>query len=244
VNSLGQPIGDPVAPWQPPPRPSRESTAGRYSRLEPLDAERHAADLHRANAEDASNRLWTYLPYGPFDSLSAYLAWLRPVCDGADPLFFAVVDLAHGRALGIASYLRIEPANGCIEVGHIAYAPALQRTRAATEAMFLMMQRVFELGYRRYEWKCDALNAPSRAAALRLGFSFEGVFRQAAIYKGRNRDTAWYSVIDAEWPPLRDAFMEWLEPANFDTAGRQRAKLAQLQAAKRLGHLNTSEQGR
>jgi RimJ/RimL family protein N-acetyltransferase len=231
LNRLGQPVGEPVTDWIPPSRPPRESMAGRLCRLEPLEAERHAGELHRANAEDTENRLWTYMAYGPFETLDEFTALLAPLCLTADPLFFAIIDAASGRAVGVASYLRIDPANGCIEVGHIAYAPALQRTPAATEAMYLMMRRVFELGYRRYEWKCDALNAPSRAAALRLGFTFEGVFRQAVVYKGRNRDTAWYSIIDSEWPRLEKAFVSWLDPANFDAGGRQRVRLSGLTAA-------------
>jgi RimJ/RimL family protein N-acetyltransferase len=228
-NSLGQPVGSPVLGWTARPRPPRTPMPGRYARLEPLDPDRHAADLHAANAQDREGRLWTYLPYGPFPSLQEYRAWMEASCRGDDPLFHAVIDAASGRALGVASYLRIDPANGVIETGHINYAPALQRTRAATEAMYLMMARVFdELGYRRYEWKCDALNAPSRAAAERLGFRFEGIFRQAVVYRGRNRDTAWYSIIDAEWPALKQAFLRWLDPANFDAQGRQQARLADL----------------
>ena len=165
--------------------------------------------------------------YGPFARLEDYLTWVERMAPGEDPRFHAVVDQATGRAVGVAAYLRIEPAVGVIEVGHVAYSPLLQRTPAATEAMYLLMRRVFdELGYRRYEWKCDALNAPSRAAAERLGFAFEGIFRQATLYKGRNRDTAWYSVIDREWPERRAAFEVWLDPANFDDQGRQRAALA------------------
>jgi RimJ/RimL family protein N-acetyltransferase len=156
---------------------------------------------------------------------------MRAVCLGEDPLFHAILD-RDGRAGGIASYLRIDPGNGVIETGHIAYAPALQRTPAATEAMYLMMARVFdELGYRRYEWKCDALNAPSRTAAERLGFRFEGIFRQAVITKGRNRDTAWYAVIDKDWPALKRAFQRWLDPSNFDASGRQRERLSDLTRA-------------
>jgi RimJ/RimL family protein N-acetyltransferase len=155
---------------------------------------------------------------------------MRQVCSGDDPLFHAVIDSATQKAVGVASYLRIDPASGSIEVGHIAYAPGLQRTPAATEAMVLMMQRAFELGYRRYEWKCDALNAPSRAAAQRLGLSFEGVFRQASLYKGRNRDTAWYAAIDQDWPALQAAFLRWLDPTNFDANGRQRTRLSDLTA--------------
>ena len=165
---------------------------------------------------------------GPFATLPEYLEWLVPKQSSQDPMFFAVVDQATGRATGLASYLRIDPPNGVIEVGHIAYSPLLQRTPAATETMYLMMRNAFELGYRRYEWKCHALNGPSRAAAVRLGFTFEGVFRQAIIIKGRNRDTAWYSIIDSEWPALDRAFQQWLAPENFDADGGQRVSLSQL----------------
>jgi RimJ/RimL family protein N-acetyltransferase len=229
-NGLGQPIGFPVPGWAPPPRPACEALVGRLCRVEPLEPARHAAELYAANAADAAGRMWTYLAYGPFDSPDDYRAWMERTCRGADPLFFALVDLATGRAAGVASYLRIEPPAGSIEVGHIALAPALQRTPAATEAMFLLMRQAFALGYRRYEWKCDALNAPSRAAAQRLGLSFEGVFRQATVYKGRNRDTAWYAAVDAEWPALEAAFTRWLDPANFDSSGRQRESLSALTA--------------
>jgi RimJ/RimL family protein N-acetyltransferase len=202
---------------------------GRYCRVEPIDPDRHAADLHRANLEDAEHRIWTYLAYGPFETLADYRAWMAATCLSDDPLFHAVVDRARGTAAGVASFLRIDPPAGVIEVGHINFAPALQTTTAATEAMYLMMRRVFdELGYRRYEWKCDALNARSRRAAERLGFRFEGVFRQATIYKGRNRDTAWFSILDTEWPALRQAFQTWLEPGNFDAGGGQRQSLSEL----------------
>lgn len=226
--AAGRPVGAPVPDWTPPPPPPRTAMAGRWCRVEPLDPSRHGADLYAANSADADGRLWTYLPYGPFADEAAYRAWMEAACRGDDPLFHAVVDTDSGRALGVASYLRIAPAAGTIEVGHINLAPALQRTRAATEAMYLMMGRAFGLGYRRYEWKCDALNAPSRRAALRLGFSYEGVFRQATVVKGRNRDTAWYACIDSEWPALREAFERWLDPANFDEAGRQRVALSDL----------------
>lgn len=203
--------------------------SGRYCRVEPLEPEAHATDLFRAYAEDRAQELWTYLPYGPFESADAYTDWVREVSGQADPMFHAVVDARTDRAVGVASYLRIEPSVGVIEVGHICFSPALQGTRAATEAMCLMMRRVFdELGYRRYEWKCDALNTASRGAAKRLGFTFEGVFRQATIYKGRNRDTAWYSIIDEEWPALAGACASWLDPANFDAEGRQRSRLQAL----------------
>ena len=231
VNRLGQPIGVSLPQWSAPPRPPREPLAGRYCRIEPIDPARHAVELHAANLGDGENRIWTYLPYGPFETLGDYRAWMEADCLGDDPLFHAVVDGASGKAAGIASYLRINPAAGSIEVGHINYAPALQKTPAATEAMYLMMKRAFELGYRRYEWKCDALNAGSRSAAQRLGLSFEGVFRQATTYKGRNRDTAWYAAIDSEWPTLCDAFERWLDRANFDGDGRQRSSLSELTRA-------------
>jgi len=228
-NQLGQPIGWPLPDWSPRSRPPRAPMEGRFCRIEPLDPGRHAAGLFAANAEDTAGRIWTYLPYGPFTSPEAYLGWAETMARGEDPLFHAILDRASGRALGVASYLRIDPPVGVIEVGHINYAPALQRRPAATEAMYLMMRRAFdELGYRRYEWKCDALNAPSRAAAERLGFTYEGLFRQATIYKARNRDTAWYSILDREWPALRDAFERWLDPANFSPDGKQRQSLSSL----------------
>lgn len=201
---------------------------GRYCRVVPLAVELHSAELYDSNQADRENRMWTYLPYGPFANLEEYRAWVTKMSQSDDPLFYAVLDGKTGRAAGVASYLRIDPPNGVIEVGHIAYSPSLQRTPAATEAMFLMMQYAFTLGYRRYEWKCDALNEPSRRAAERLGFAFEGTFRQAVIYKGRSRDTAWYSILDRDWPALHSAFLKWLDPANFSSDGRQKASLRDL----------------
>ena len=226
-NALGQPIGAALGDWAPPPLPPRDPIEGRYVRVEPID-QRFASDLHAANLHDTDGRGWTYLPYGPFASEAGYRQWMTAACFGADPLFHAILDRAAGRAAGVAAYMRIAPASGAIEVGHVHFSPLLQRGRGATEAMYLMMRRAFGLGYRRYEWKCDALNAASRAAAARLGFSFEGVFRQATVYKGRNRDTAWYAAIDADWPALARAFDTWLDPANFDEAGRQRQRLSDL----------------
>ncbi|WP_322096946.1 GNAT family protein [Pelagibius sp.] len=214
--------------------PPRSALEGRFCRVEPLDPEAHADDLFTAYTADPAGRSWTYLPYGPFATLAELKAWMQATCLDDDPLFHAVIDRASGRALGVASYLRIAPAIGSIEVGHIHYAPALQATPAATEVMFLMMARVFdELGYRRYEWKCNALNAASRRAAERLGFTFEGVFRQATVVKGRNRDTAWYSLLDKEWPDAKAAFETWLAPDNFDAEGRQVKSLAAIRAALR-----------
>lgn len=231
---MGQPIGYPVPGWRARPRPPRTPLEGRLSRLEPLDPDRHAADLHAGNCQAGDPRDWTYLSYGPFETLDAYRAWADQATGNDDPLFYTIVDRPSGRAVGVASLMRIDPVNGVIEVGHIKYAPALRRTTTATEAMYLLMRRVFdELGYRRYEWKCDALNAPSRAAATRLGFVFEGIFRQAVVYKGRNRDTAWFSIIDREWPALKLASEQWLARENFDAQGRQRRRLGDLIAEAR-----------
>ncbi len=228
LNALGQPIGFALSDWSPPPRPSRESLTGRFCRVEPLETTRHATALFAADALDTEGRSWTYMAYGPFASLADYRAWMDSYGSGDDPLFFAIVDGASDQPVGVAAYLRIAPANGSIEVGHLHFSEQLQRTPVATEAMFLMMQYAFALGYRRYEWKCDALNAASRAAAQRLGFSYEGVFRQATAYKGRNRDTAWYAIVDSEWPALQRAFLKWLAPDNFDARGRQRSRLSAL----------------
>jgi RimJ/RimL family protein N-acetyltransferase len=237
VNQLGQPIGFPMPNWQPRPRPPQEAIDGRFCRLELFDPDRHCAELFDAYAEDKEGRSWTYLAYGPFTSLEQFRDLMRAHFTGQDPLCHIIIDHTSGRAAGMASYMRIDPAMGSIEVGSIAYSPRLQKSRAATETMYLMMRRAFdELGYRRYEWKCDALNAPSRQAAERLGFRFEGIFRQAVVYKGRNRDTAWYSILDREWPPLKGAFERWLDPRNFDGEGRQRESLSALtQAAPGAG---------
>jgi RimJ/RimL family protein N-acetyltransferase len=225
VNELGQPIGREVPDWRAPPRPPRAVMSGRYCRVEPLDAARHGPELHAAYALDRAGRMWTYLFSGPFADESEFMQWLAPRQASEDPLFFTILDATTDRAIGLASYLRIDPPHGVIEVGHIAFSPLLQRTPAATEAMYLMMKNAFDLGYRRYEWKCDSLNAPSRRAAERLGFTFEGIFRQAIVYKGRNRDTAWYSIIDGEWPALAERFQRWLDPANFDAGGQQKHRL-------------------
>ena len=221
----GQPIGRELPDWRPRNLPSRDSLVGRYCQLESLDPHRHAEELFDANQLDKAGLNWTYLPYGPFPDVTAYRGWVEEVSSEDDPLFFAIVDLG-GKPVGVASYLRIAPAAGSIEVGHINFTPLLQRRREGTEAMYLMMRRVFdELGYRRYEWKCDALNAASCRAAQRFGFVYEGIFRQATVYKGRNRDTAWYSIIDSEWPRIRDTLEAWLEPSNFDSDGVQRRRL-------------------
>jgi RimJ/RimL family protein N-acetyltransferase len=229
VNSLGQPIGAALPDWRPPPLPPREPMRGRYCTVEPLDVGHHAADLYAAVTLDREGRNWTYVSSGPFDDSTAYYAWLKKRATGTDPMFHAILDAA-GKAVGTAAYQRMDLANGVIEIGNINYSPLLQRTPAATEAMYLMMRRAFELGYRRYEWKCDTLNAPSRTAAQRYGFSFEGVFRQAMVVKGRTRDSAWFSILDGEWPALRVAYERWLAPENFGANGRQRMSLSSLTA--------------
>jgi RimJ/RimL family protein N-acetyltransferase len=203
---------------------------GARVRLEPLDADRHAAELFAAaHGPGADPRLWDYLPYGPFSDVEALHAHLTAQQGSEDPRFYAVVDAATGRAAGVVSFLRVDEANGSIEIGHIWFGGPLQRTPQATEAIHLLARHAFDvLGHRRLEWKCDAANARSQAAARRFGFVFEGIFRQHMMVKGRNRDTAWFSIIDGEWPALDAAFSAWLAPENFDAEGRQRASLAQL----------------
>lgn len=218
--------------WEPCAPPPITPMEGQYCRLERLDSDTHAQDLFDANMTDTEGRIWTYLGYGPFDHVDGYIDWIKDQALGDDPLFHAIIDLKTNKAVGVASYLRIEPPIGSIEVGHINYSPLLQKTVAATETMYLMMARVFdELGYRRYEWKCDNANGKSRGAAERLGFTFEGVFRQCTMYKGRNRDTAWFSILDSEWPSLKVAYQEWLDPSNFNEDGSQKQALSDLTKA-------------
>lgn len=231
LNEFQQPVGTPLLRWTPRPRPSAPTIEGRRCRLEALDARRHAADLFTAFASAPDLRDWTYLFNGPFDTLEQYVAYLEKVATGNDPFYYAIVDRTSGRAMGVFSLLRIDPANGTVEVGHVLFAPSLKRSPLATEAQYLLMRYVFaELGYRRYEWKCDSLNAPSRRAAERLGFQFEGIFRQAVVYKQRSRDTAWFSILDHEWPRHRAAFERWLASENFDENGQQRRSLSAIRA--------------
>ncbi len=224
-------LGTRVRGWTPPPVPTGAPLTGRYARLVKLSGDAHAAALF--DAFKGHDHVWDYLPYGPFASLSAYRKWIEQTVVASGHLFYAIQNLETGGWEGVASFLRIDPQNGSIEVGHINYSPALQKTRAGTEAMFLMMKWAFENGYRRYEWKCNALNLASRRAAQRLGFSYEGVFRQAAIVKGHNRDTAWFAAVDGEWPLLRDAFTSWLAPDNF-ADGVQKGKLGELTSTIRV----------
>ncbi|WP_300036894.1 GNAT family protein [uncultured Roseobacter sp.] len=225
-------FGAVVPDWTPPPAPVRQTMSGRWSHLEPLDPDVHGPELFESYHD--ADAVWDYLPYGPFADYDGYHSWIRATVSTPGHLFFAIRNFATNRWEGVASYLRIDPANGSIEVGNINYSPALQKTPAATEAMYLMMRWAFENGYRRYEWKCNALNIPSRRAAERLGFSFEGVFRQATVVKGRNRDTSWFAIIDAEWPALDLAYRAWLSPENFDENGHQVTSLATLTAPVRV----------
>lgn len=233
TNEHGQPIGPALEAWTERARPSRTPMEGRYCRLEPVNAERHAAELYCAYMAAPDGRDWTYLFVERPDDPAAFRAYLDKAAASNDPLHYTILELppagGKGLAVGTAALMRIEPVHGVIEVGSITYSPRLKQTRAGTEAMFLMMRRAFEeLGYRRYEWKCDSLNAPSRAAAKRYGFEYEGLFRQAIVYKGRSRDTAWFAITDREWPRVRTAFEGWLGPANFDSDGRQKRSLSAI----------------
>jgi RimJ/RimL family protein N-acetyltransferase len=232
LNEYAQAIGRPLAQWSARPAPARVTIDGYFCRLEPLDAERHAEDLYSAYRLAADDRDWTYMTAGPFGSHGDYHRHVATVTQAEDPLHYAVIDLSSGLAVGTLSLMRQDPSNGVVEVGNVMFSPLLKQTPVSTEAQFLLMSYVFgQLGYRRYEWKCDSLNAPSRKAAERLGFTYEGTFRQALVYKGRNRDTAWYSIVDAEWPQLKTSFQEWLSPENFGADGRQRRPLAAIRAS-------------
>ena len=228
TNELGMTVGFKVENWVAAQLPNHEFLTGEYCRCEPLKLKTHSEGLYEAYQQDKENRNWVYMPYGPFESLESYRKWMKSACFNGDPFFYAIVDNRTDKAIGVASYLRITPEQGCIEVGHINYSPALQGTVLATEAMYLMMKNAFALGNRRYEWKCNALNEKSRNAALRLGFTFEGVFRQMMVVKGQNRDSAWYSVLDLEWPAMDRAFQQWLSRGNFDSNGVQKIALSDL----------------
>ena len=230
LNIFGQPTGPVLDNWQARTLPEAVTLTGQYCRLEPLDAVQHTAYLCQAfDSATVNPALWTYLSVGPFGDAQSFAAFINTIAVSRDPLYFVVVDLRSERAVGLLSLMRTDVKNGVTEVGNVIFSPALQQTRLSTEAHFLMMQYVFSaLNYRRYEWKCDSLNAPSRSAALRLGFQFEGIFRQAVVYKGRSRDTAWFSVIDKDWPALKTAFQHWLSAGNFNDRGKQRCRLQQM----------------
>lgn len=239
LNDLQQPIGEDVANWKGAKPPEKVSLVGAYATLEPLSKEDHQNDLFEAISADTTGKMWTYMPAGPFFDQSQFGGWIDWACASNDPLFFAILDNTTKKAVGFASFLRISPEPGVIEVGYIAFSPLLQRTPIATEAMYLMMKHVFEeLGYRRYEWKLDNLNAPSHRAAQRLGFTYDGLFRQALVYKGRNRDTAWYSILDSDWPRLKQGFESWLAPGNMDGNGHQKSSLSELILLRRKNRIN------
>lgn len=219
-----RPVGEAVG-YVVPPAPGSDQISGRLVVLERLDAARHGETIWQA--AQGADWIWDYLGYGPFPEAAAYVEWAARMQAGADPCFYAIRPQA-GAALGVVSFLRTDTANGSTEIGHVLMTPPLQRTPEASEALMLMVRWAMEAGYRRLEWKCDALNGPSRRAAQRLGFTFEGIFRQHMIYKGRNRDTAWFSILDREWPALRDAYDAWLAPDNFDASDQQRRSLSAL----------------
>jgi RimJ/RimL family protein N-acetyltransferase len=228
------PLGDPVD-FRGAASPAREALVGRYVVARPLDAERDADALYAAShPPEGEAAIWTYLPYGPYASAAEMRTALMQVQGSADPLFFTLIPEAARHPAGVASYLRIDPGSGAIEIGHIWFGTIMQRTRAATEAIYLLARHAFEdLGYRRLEWKCNALNVASRRAALRFGFTFEGIFRQHMVVKGRNRDSAWYAIVDGDWPRVRSAFESWLDPENFDARGQQRRRLGELMSTPR-----------
>lgn len=236
VNLYGQPVGEALPLWSARAFPARITLTGHYCRVEPLCVARHVDALYAAYAAAPDGRDWTYMFVGPFRDKEAYRAYLTATEQQQDSQCYVVIDTCTDNAVGTFSLMRIDVNNGVIEVGSVAFSPALKRTPLATEAHFLLMGYVFEqLHYRRYEWKCDSLNAPSRRAALRLGFTFEGIFRQAVVYKGRARDTAWFSLLDNEWPQRKRDFLDWLAQGNFDTEGKQVQSLAAIRGARLKG---------
>jgi RimJ/RimL family protein N-acetyltransferase len=231
--SIDEGLG-PALNWKPVRPPERQELAGRSVRLEPLDPARHGGELYAAShGAGVPPELWLYLSAGPFASEAPFRAWLEKCATSKDPLFLAVVDQATGRAVGMVAYMRIAPEHGVIEIGNIWFGPVIQRTPQATEAIFLLARHVFDdLGYRRLEWKCNALNMPSRRAALRFGFSYEGLFRHHMVIKDRSRDTTWFAMVRDDWPAIRAAFVAWLDPANFDASGEQRRGLTEIRAPR------------
>ena len=229
TNKLGQSIGEPIENWKTCEVPPKTKMEGRYCVIEILDIEKHAEDLFNSFAKDIKNYDWTYLHYGEFKTLIKFKEWLDKDCLHNDPLFHTIIDKNQNIAVGMASYLRIHKKIGTIEVGHIHYSFSMQKKPIGAEAMYLMMKRVFEeLGYRRYEWKCDSLNERSCKAAKRFGFTFEGIFRQHNIVKGHNRDTAWFSIIDKDWDRIKENYETWLDKTNFNREGKQKKSLTSL----------------
>lgn len=222
-------VSDPasLANWSPRPRPERVGLEGRYVRLEPLEADRHTDDLYEQSAVADAGARFAWLFEQPPTDRASFRSWVETVSRSEDPLFFAVIDRVTGKVAGRQALMRIDPAHGVIEIGSIYWGPLISRRPAATEALFLFADYAFrDLGYRRFEWKCNNSNEPSKRAALRFGFTYEGLFRQHMVAKGQNRDTAWFSILDGEWPVLRQAYRTWLSPENFDADGQQRQPLA------------------
>jgi RimJ/RimL family protein N-acetyltransferase len=229
LNEFNQSIGDPLLQWTPRQAPTPTTLQGQFCHLEPINAKRHGPELFAALSTAPDDRDWTYLFSEPFATMGALMAYLESIQSSRDPLFFAIVDSKTQSAVGYLTLMRVDPNSGVVEVGNVYYSPLLQRTPAATEVQYMLMKHVFEtLGYRRFEWKCDSFNAPSRSAALRLGFTFEGIFRQAVIYKSRSRDTAWFSIIDSEWPVIKAALETWLSEDNFEPDGMQCMSLVDI----------------
>ena len=228
-NQFGQLLGDPIENWTPRQKPAKTIIQGSYSILKPIAINQHADKLFDVLAIDNQGESWTYLPYGPFDTLSEFKDWLAKTMSDNDTLLYAILDAKTQEPIGISGYLRMNPEHGVIEIGHLHFSKLLKQTSLATEAIYLMLRHAFdEYGYRRCEWKCNYLNEPSRRAAERFGFTFEGIFRQSYVFKNRNRDTAWFSMIDSEWPTSKEKFEKWLHPTNFDTAGKQILKLSEI----------------
>jgi RimJ/RimL family protein N-acetyltransferase len=227
VKKVERPVGAIVDPLPVGNVPDMRPLHGRWIRLDHVSATKHAADLYASfDGKDPECHIWTYMGYGPFTTQEEFTEWVKAREAARDPWFYAFVRRDTGKAVGMGSFMRNDAANGAIEIGHIWMSPELQQTREATEAIYLMMRHCFDdLGVRRLEWKCDSLNAPSRKAADRFGFTFEGIFRQHYIIKGRNRDTAWFAMLDTEWPKAKKAFEAWLKEDNFDAGGQQKAKL-------------------
>lgn len=227
LNEFNQIVGQEIINWTPKEKPANSIINGSYCVLEPLDINKHATQLFDSFLIDNQGESWTYLPYGPFNSCDEFKSWLKSTLADKDTQLYSILDIKNHCPVGIAGYLRINPEHGVIEIGHLHFSKLLQKTPAATEAMYLMMSYVFDtLKYRRYEWKCNSLNIASREAAVRLGFTFEGIFRQSNVFKHRNRDTAWFSILDCEWPALKTKFKSWLNPENFDAKGTQKISLS------------------
>jgi RimJ/RimL family protein N-acetyltransferase len=243
-NALGQPIGAALPNWQPATHPVGLGVrTGQWCCLEPLSAQQHGAGLYRAFADDSDHRMWTYMAAGPFPDPDALIAYMQQLEVQQHEVFFCIIEPIKRQPMGWCSYMRIKPAVGVLELGHLAFAPAMQRTRIATEAVYMMLKTAFEvLGYRRVEWKCDNLNSKSKAAAKRFGFEYEGTFKQATIYKGRTRDTCWFGMTDAHWANIQACYQAWLAPDNFDAQGQQKQRLTDMMACMPSGNAGEEEE--